>query len=308
MASTRFLAPDLTQLTPPQLIEEVDFEVILAEQKAWTLARWDEVRAVRPDLPALDTLGLETEPMTIILESYAFRETLVRALVNDKARAVLLAYAVGSDLDAIGAFFSTYRMTVVAADPANGVAAIMEDDDRFRRRIQLAPEAFSTCGPRGAYIYWALTLTTDIADAWAYSPSDGRVNVVVSGPNGADVSDDILGQLVRRYADEDIVPLTDRINVYRAVRQEYAFEVTAFFARGPDPTIIETAVETSLRKFASENERIAATIYRNAGIAASKIASTDNVLVTSPSADVVCDDDHIPHLTGVIVHPVILGD
>jgi hypothetical protein len=53
----RFLAPDLTQLTPAKLIEEIDSEVILAAQKDFVLARWEEVRQTRPDLPALDTPG-----------------------------------------------------------------------------------------------------------------------------------------------------------------------------------------------------------------------------------------------------------
>ena len=97
--TTRFLAPDLTQLQPAALIETIDSEAILAAQKAWILARWDAIRVDRPDLPALDTLGLETEPLTILLEVFAYRETLLRALVNDKARAVLIAYATGSDLD-----------------------------------------------------------------------------------------------------------------------------------------------------------------------------------------------------------------
>jgi phage-related baseplate assembly protein len=39
----RFLAPDLTQLAPAKLIEEIDAEAILAAQKAFVLARWAEV-------------------------------------------------------------------------------------------------------------------------------------------------------------------------------------------------------------------------------------------------------------------------
>jgi phage-related baseplate assembly protein len=87
----RFLPPDLSQLPPPQLIDVIDYETILQDQKDWVLARWAECQAIRPDLPPLDTLGLETEPMTIILEAFAYREVILRSLVNDKARAVPLA-------------------------------------------------------------------------------------------------------------------------------------------------------------------------------------------------------------------------
>lgn len=300
--STRFLAPDLTQLAVPQLIEEVDFEVILAAQKTWVLARWDEVRVVRPDLPPLDTLGLETEPMNIILQAYAYRETLVRALINDKARAVLLAYAVGTDLDALGALFATYRLTISAGPPV-----VMESDDRFRRRIQLAPEAFSTCGPRGAYIYFALTYSPLIVDAWAYCPDDGRVTVVVAGENGADLAEEVLGGLVRRYAQEDIVPLTDVVTVRRADRTNYAVELNVYFQRGPDPDTIEEAIGAAVAAYNASVERIGATVFRSGLISSARIGAVDNVVLVSPPADVVCDDDHIPHCTGITIN-LIVGD
>lgn len=301
--ATRFLAPDLTQLRAAALIEEVDFEQIHADQKAWVLAKWDEVRQVRPDLPPLDTLGLETEPMTIVLQVYAYRETLIRALINDKARAVLLAYASGTDLDHLGALFGTVRLTIVAsADPA---LAVMESDDRFRRRIQLAPEAFSTCGPRGAYIYFALSLDPSIVDAWAYRPSDGRVNVVVAGENGADVSSNVLGLLVRRYGREDTVPLTDIVSVYRAERTEYAVTLTANVPRGPDPDAIRDAIEAAVAAYAAERCRIGAEVFLSGIVAAAKVGGVENVVLASPIADVECDDDHIPVMASIAVSVVV---
>jgi hypothetical protein len=56
--SARFVAPDLSQLVPAKLIEEISAEAVLAAQKAWVLARWNAIRAPRPDLPALGTLGV----------------------------------------------------------------------------------------------------------------------------------------------------------------------------------------------------------------------------------------------------------
>jgi len=299
--STRFLAPDLTQLAPPQLIEEVSFEAILTAQKAWVLSQWDVVRVTRPDLPPIDTLGLETEPMTIVLQSYAYRETIIRALINDKARAVLLAYAVGTDLDHLGVLFGTVRMVIVPA--TDTVPVIMESDDRFRRRIQLAPEAFSTVGPRGAYIYFALTESAEVMDAWAYSPSDGRVNVVVAGFNGADVSDDVMATLMRRFAMEDTVPLTDDVNVMRAARTDYSVAIVAYFSRGPDPLLIKSTIETAVRNYATMNERIGATIYKSGLVSVARIPAIDNVVIDI--GDVVCNDDHIPHLLGVTIETVV---
>jgi phage-related baseplate assembly protein len=293
----RFLAPDLTQLSPAALIEEIDAEAILAAQKAFILARWDEVRQTRPDLPALDTLGLETEPMTILLEAFAYRETLLRALVNDKARAVLLAYATGSDLEHLGALFATYRMAMVPA--SDGVEAVMETDDRFRRRIQLAPEAFSCAGPRGAYIYFALTLDSSIIDAHAFCPSDGRVDVMVAAADGGEVSDDVIAALVERFHRDDTVPLTDVITVRRAEVVPYSVSLTLGFPRGPDPVLIQSAAEAAVRAYAAERYRINTTVFRAGLTAAAKVGGVENVIVTSPAADIVCGDSQIPLMTDV---------
>jgi phage-related baseplate assembly protein len=293
----RFLAPDLTQLSPAALIKEIDAEVILAAQKAFVLARWEEVRQTRPDLPALDTLGLETEPMTILLEAFAYRETLLRALVNDKARAVLLAYATGSDLDHLGALFATYRMVMVPA--SDGVEAVMETDDRFRRRIQLAPEAFSCAGPRGAYVYFALTLDPSIVDAHAFSPSDGRVDVMVAAADGADISGDVIAALVDRFHRDDTVPLTDVVTVRRAEVVPYSVSLTLGFPRGPDPVLIQSAAEAAVRAYAAERYRINSIVFRAGLTAAAKVGGVENVIITSPAADIVCGDSQIPHLTDV---------
>jgi phage-related baseplate assembly protein len=301
--TSRFLAPDLTQLQPAALIETIDSEAILAAQKGWILARWDEIRVDRPDLPPLDTLGLETEPLTILLEAFAYRETLLRALVNDKARAVLIAYATGSDLDHLGALFGVVRAVIVPA--ADGNPAVLESDDRFRRRIQLAPEAFSTVGPRGAYIFFALTLDPSIADAWAYSPRDGHVHVVVAGANGQDVSDVVLARLVDRFGREDTVPLTDIITVRRAEVVSYPVAVTVSFPRGPDPVLIKIRVEDAIRAYAAERYRIGTDVFTSGLIAAAKVGGVESVTLAAPAQDIICGDTQIPHLADIQVSTVI---
>jgi phage-related baseplate assembly protein len=292
--SSRFLAPDLSLLASAKLIEEIDAEAILASQKAWILARWAEIRVGRPDLPVLDTLGLETEPMTILLQAYAYRETLLRALVNDKARAVLLAYATGTDLDHLGALFGVVRMEI-----ASGV---MESDERLRRRIQLAPEAFSVAGPRGAYIFHALTIDGSVADAWAYSPRDGEVIVVVAGEAGADLSDAVLAKLVDRFAREDTVPLTDAVMVRRAERIDYAVEEAITVPRGPDANLLRAKAIEAITVYGASRCRIGATVFRSGLITAGAVGGVEGVELQAPTANVVPAQYQIPRLTGVVVN------
>jgi phage-related baseplate assembly protein len=297
---SRFSAIDLSQLAPPQLIETIDYEAILVAAKTAVLARWDELRAARPDLPPLDTLGLETEPVTIVLEVMAYRETLLRALVNDKARAVLLAYAVGTDLDHLGALFGVARMSIAV----DGAADIVESDDRFRRRIQLAPEAFSVAGPAGAYEFHALSVSLDIADAHAYSPGDGRVTVVLAGNDGAEVSDEVLLAVFDKLDRDDVVPLTDQRSVVRAERVFYDAALNLVIQRGPDPATIKRVSEVSVRRYAASRYRIGAEVYGVGMTAAAKVGGVDDVIASFPN--VVCNDRQIPVLRTLSLDSTII--
>lgn len=85
---------DLNQLPAPDVVEELDFETILAERKATLISLYpeDQQEAVAR------TLMLESEPLVKLLEENAYRELIWRQRVNEAARAVMLACAAGNDL------------------------------------------------------------------------------------------------------------------------------------------------------------------------------------------------------------------
>lgn len=294
---SRFLALDLTQLAPPDLIEEINAEQIIAEQKAWILARWEAVRATRPDLPPLDTLGLESEPMTIIVEAYAYRETLVRALVNDKARAVLLAYATGNDLDHVGLSFDVARMSE---------NSVPEDDARYRRRIQLSPEAFSVAGPAGAYEYHALTTSMSIFDAAAFSPTPGAVHVAVIGAGIEPVSDAVISALVRRFRDDHLVPLTDSVTIRRAEIVPVDVALDVWLPLGPDAALIEATIRTAVDNYFLSRARVGMNVFPAGFIAAAKLPAVENVTGT-PATPIVMEGHQIAKLETLTVTMHIVG-
>src|SRR5256885_8554081 len=94
------MTPALDALPPPGVVETLDFERILDAHRADLLARHPE---------AAEVLALESEPLNKLLEAHAYRELLYRARVNDVARAHLIAFAQGSDLDHKGAFYDVAR-------------------------------------------------------------------------------------------------------------------------------------------------------------------------------------------------------
>lgn len=285
---------DLTGLPKPSLIETPDAELYLASLKADFAREWD---AIRGDRPAIDVLALEHEPITGLLRVAAECRRFMTGRINDAARALLVAYATGNDLDHVGAFFGVARMVMTPA--SGGAPAVMEDDDRFKRRIQLAPDAFSSGGPRGAYIFHGLSIDPGVYDCWAWKLAPGQVEVVLAGPNGADVSNDIVAKLVDHFANDDKVPLTDAVSVVRAQPVHYSVAATLFLSRGPDPALVAATSEAALRRYASSRLRIARSVYSTGLNAALTSTGIEKVIRPSPSGDVLVSDRQIAVLTTV---------
>lgn len=294
------VAIDLSQLPPPQLIEALDFESYAAAMQADFRLRWPEFTAV-----------LESEPVVKLIEVFAYRETLVRNRANKAALATMLARAIGSDLDHVGAGYACYRLALVENPrPFLTNPEDWEIDDRYRRRIQLAPEAFSVAGPAGAYEYWALTREPGLFDVSAYAPpggvARGEVHVVVAGPGGADVADDVVTRLFAMFAGEDIVPLTDVVTVRRAVRRDYAVRQKLQVRRGPDPAIIRADAIARVAAYGTARQGIGETVYRAGFVAASQRSGVENVIHFEPAADVVCGADEIGRCTSIDIEIEVL--
>lgn len=156
--------PDLSGLPPPNVVEPLDFEAINAAHRVDLIERHPE---------AAEVLALESEPLTKLVESNAYRELLLRARVNEAARAHLLAFATDSDLDHKGAFYGLPRLAG-------------EADERYRTRIQLRIRSLAGNGTREAYELTALTTSQDVRAARATQPSPGSVMVLLWVRAGAD--------------------------------------------------------------------------------------------------------------------------
>lgn len=160
---------DLSQLPAPQIVDVPDFETLLAERKAAFVALYpeDEQDAVRR------TLALESEPVTKLLQESTYREILLRQRINEAAQAVMVAYAIGGDLDQLAANYNVKRLTVTPADndAVPPVAAVMESDEALRLRVPAAFEGLSVAGPTAAYEFHAKSADGRVADASATSPA-----------------------------------------------------------------------------------------------------------------------------------------
>ncbi|MFZ6640793.1 baseplate assembly protein [Undibacterium sp. TC4M20W] len=148
---------DLSKLPPPTVIEELDFEALVTVHKQDLLQRHPS---------AANVLALPSEPLVKQIEAFAYREMILRGRVNDAARANLLAFATGTDLDHKGAFYNLARL------PG-------EADDRYRNRIQLRIAALAGNGTTEQYRLLALSASANARDANVTSTTPGSINVVL---------------------------------------------------------------------------------------------------------------------------------
>ena len=144
---------DRSQLPAPEVIEVPDFETLLAERKEALIALYpeDEQAATRR------VLALESDPIVKCLQESVYREILLRQRINEAAQAVMVAYAIGSDLDQLAARSNVQRLTITPANPdaVPPVEAVMESDDALRVRVPEAFEGLSVAGPTAAYEFHA---------------------------------------------------------------------------------------------------------------------------------------------------------
>ena len=79
---SNFTPIDLSKLPAPDVIETLDFETLLTDYINDFIAR-------NPNYATL----LESDPAIILMQVVAYREMLLRARINEAAKANMLAYA-----------------------------------------------------------------------------------------------------------------------------------------------------------------------------------------------------------------------
>ncbi len=281
---------DLSRLPPPDVIEALDFEQILEERKAHMLGLWPD-----HERDAIATrLTLESDPLNKLLQESAYRELLLRQRINDACRAVMLAFAQDNDLEHLGAFLDVTRLQVSPGDPTARppIPAEWESDTRYRQRIQLALEGFSTAGPRGAYSFHALSASPQVKDVAVTTPRAGVVRVTVLGTEGKGLpAPAVLARVYAHLSDEDVRPLCDSVEVVAAEIVEYQVKATLTFYNGPDLSLVTAAADAAVRAYVNEHHRLGHDITRSGLFAALHQPGVHNVNLIEPAADIRIDEE-----------------
>lgn len=178
------------EIVEPQVIEELSYQEIIDEMMA-------RFHSIMPDFTGI----LESDPVVGLFEVCAYRELLLRQVINQAAESNLLAYATGLNLDALGELYGLTRR------PG-------ESDDEFRARIKRRISGFSSAGSKAAYIFHAMEADSRVKEANADSPMPGLVRIsILSKENGGIASEDLLTAVNNYIQREDIRVLTDTVQV-----------------------------------------------------------------------------------------------
>lgn len=270
---------NLSTLPAPKAVEELDFETILAEQKAWVINQWPHLAPV---------LELESEPLTVLLQSWSYRELIWRARLNDALKASMLAWAQGDDLLNLAAFFDLEK--------AEG-----ETDDQLRARCTLSLRAMSTAGPEDSYRYHAIaTDPAAIKDADAHNGGAGVVNVAVLARAGNGTpSAALLAKVRTRLNHKTIRPLTDTVSVIPAHIVPVVIDYQIILPGLPDDEHSLNVARQRLADYCATTNVIGSTITIADIYASLKNAGISNVILRSPTADITTDRESAPYVSSI---------
>lgn len=295
-----FAAIDLSQLPAPQIIEQIDFEQILAERKAYAISLWP----INEQAEIAARLEMESEPLNKLLQENAYRETIWRQRVNEASLANLLATARGTDLEQLAGNYNVKKLVI---QEGNALAVppmprLMESDDSLRERAQMAWEGLSTAGPRNSYIFHARAADGRVADATAESPSPAVAVVTVQSLLGDGTASADLLALVKTYlSDEDRRPVADRLLVQGAQILNYQVKAQLFLlSSGPESEPILAAAEQRLLAYVHQRRRLGMEVSESALHAALHVEGVRKVELEG-WVDIVATKAQAPFCTKVTV-------
>ena len=163
---------------------------------------------------------------------------------------------------------------------ANGIDN--ESDDDYRKRILLAPEAFTTCGSVAAYEYHTRSVSQVISDVVISTPQGGTVKVTVLTKHGLPSA--ILQEKIRHYiSGEKRRPLCDTVIVAAPERKSYRVVANLDLLATVAENEVKAKAETALRTYlSSRTQKLGLDIVPLDIQSVLKVAGVYNVHLASP--------------------------
>lgn len=318
---TRFSVIQPSLLGPMQVLESISTEDIITARMKQLVTIWASHDP--PNAAQYDVGNLEFDPIRINQELNAYFELLVRDRVNQAARSVTLAYAVGSDLDAIGSRYP-YGVTRLPG----------ETDDAYRTRLWLSPSILSLSGPGQAtfesYVFWAMSAPMPAGEATikcaAAFTTPGTGNVYIPIMSAAMTTTRLFPKATTPKASAMMVAsprptanqisavyqyitesgtarkgLTDVINVITPKITDVALDIQVWLFPGVDKATLMGEIDEALAGLIQALRWLGADLTMLSLQGALAQAGVYNTKIVSPAADVLVDTAGVINVTSVNV-------
>lgn len=124
-------------------------------------------------------------------------------------------------------------------------------DEEYYELMRASMDAYSCAGARGAYIYWAMQVSTEIADVAASSPTPGVVKIYVLMDDGTLATEEIKSKVLAACNADTRRPLTDLVTVEDAEIVPYDIQFTYYTNRESDQSGAEiaAAVQAAVNRY-----------------------------------------------------------
>lgn len=265
---------DLSALPPPQMIQQIDAEAIIA-QMAGTFVQW---ALTEHGVDVSGIIALEGEPIAVQQQFYAYQTAQLRSAFNDVLKSNLLSFASGADLDHLAADHGVVRL-------------VGEADAALRERIVLEDQGSSSAGPEEWYEAHARRVSTDVRDVAVYRTGAGPeiAVAVLSVSNGGVPSPALLSAVLQKVSAPTIRSVNDIVSVIAATST--VVNVTADIWLLPDaPMEVFQGLEQRLRDANAEEGGIGFDVNRNWLLAKLTAPGVSKVILNTPTTDIVVSD------------------
>ena len=295
---------DLSKVPVPDIIQPLSFEQRFAALKQILISIDERYQ---------DVLALESDPIAKLLQVFAYREMHLVAQINDATRGNILASSTGNDLIALGSRYSLTPLVIQVGDDSvvPPIPTILEDEQSFKRRVQMAFDGLNTAGSIDGYIFFALGADGRVADANAMSPEPCEMVVTILSINdNGTATDDLLIKmrevfglsadgLSQSITASKVRPQGDRVIIQSADIIGYSVEAQLQILPGPDSQVVLAAANQALALYQKEQRRLGADITRSGIYKALHQSGVNNVNLISPSADITVLDHQAAYCTSV---------
>ena len=278
-------AIDVTRLPEPEVLETLSYEALQQAYIDRFLAEWAVAKAEAADeldLPDYDVDILDSDPVMIASQAFSFVRMLDRARVNDAAKALLAAYATGTDLDALVA-----RQNLTRLDG--------ENDVQLLRRYLLSFER-AAAGSRSGLLFRAFTAAPSLHDCevngQAVHGRLGDVDIVIATSADGSLDQAVFDAVHAALSDEEAFPEATTLIFNMAETLSYPVRRTVHVPGGIDAALVKVEVEARLTAATSARAFIGASVPADYLTGACYGANV--IDVTGESADVIADRYQMP--------------